>query len=230
MITKTELTPYFWSKVTGASIVIMAILAIIVEFGIRATLIIPGDATKTASNIIANEGLFRFSIYAYLLILVLDVLASVGFYVVLKPVDKNVALFAAFMRLAYSVVRGVNQVNMFIGLLLLGGTNQESLAMVFFDADPYAFSISLVFFFSIHLFLLGYLVMKSNYIPKIFGILLSLASLAYLLDNSLKILLTNYADYEATILAIIFIPALIGELAFSLWLLLRAKRDSIPET
>ncbi len=229
MINKTELSPFFWSKITGAAIVIMAIVAIIVEFGIRATLIIPGDASKTASNILANEGLFRFSIYAYLLLLVLDVLASIGFYVVLKPVDKNIALFAAFMRLAYTVVRAVSQVSMFIGLILLGKPNQESLAMVFFDADPYAFSISLVFFFSIHLFLLGYLVMKSGYIPKIFGILLYLASLAYLLDNSLKILLVNYADYEAIILAIIFLPALLGELAFSLWLLLRAKKDSIPE-
>ena len=226
---KSEMSPYFWSKITGASIVIMAILAMIVEFGIRQSLIISGDAATTASNILSNEGLFRFSIFAYLFILILDVIAAIGFYVVLKPVDKNIALLAAFLRLAYITVRGVSQVSLFIGLLLLKNGNQESLAMVFFDSDPFAFSISLALFFSVHLFILGYLVVKSNYVPKIFGYLLYLASFAYLLDNGLKILLTNYADYEAIILAIIFLPALVGELAFSLWLLLRTKKDTIPE-
>lgn len=223
-----SLTPYGWSKITGATIVFIAVLAIIVELGIRTTLLIPGDATKTANNILANEGLFRASIYLYLILLVGDIIIAIGFYVVLKPVDKNIALLSAFFRLAYTTVRGVSQVLLMIGFLLLKGTNQESIAQAFFDADAYAFSISLALFFSSHLFIIGYLVVKSGYFPKLLGYLLYLASFAYLFDNSLKILLPKYDEYKAIILAIIFLPALLGELAFGIWLFVKVKRDTLP--
>ena len=228
MIRNESVTPYVWSKISGATIVFIAILAIIVELGIRTTLIIPGDATKTASNLLANEGLFRLSIFMYLILLLGDVIIAIGFYVVLKPVDKNVALLSAFLRLIYVAIRGVSQILLMVGFLILKNANQETMAQGFFEADVYAFSISLALFFSSHLFLLGYLAVKSGYVPKLLGYLLYLASFAYLLDNSLRIILVNYEEYKIIITAIIFLPALVGELAFGLWLLLKAKRDTIP--
>jgi ABC-type multidrug transport system permease subunit len=78
-----------------------------------------------------------------------------------------------------------------------------------------------LFFFSFHLFVLGYLVFKSGYLPRILGVLLIVSSFGYLLDSFALTLLPNYADYEEIIILVIFLPNLIGEMALALWLLFK---------
>jgi len=82
-------------------------------------------------------------------------------------------------------------------------------------------------FFSIHLYFLGYLVFKSEYIPRILGVLLIVASLGYMIDCLANLLISNYADYAEIFSLIVIIPGVIGELSFTFWLLIRANK--IPE-
>ena len=76
-------------------------------------------------------------------------------------------------------------------------------------------------FFGLHLFVLGYLIVKSGIVPRILGILLIVASLGYLTDSFANILLPNYAGYKEMFLLIVAVPGVIGELSFSLWLLFK---------
>jgi hypothetical protein len=80
-------------------------------------------------------------------------------------------------------------------------------------------------FFGIHLFILGYLIFKSGFIPKILGILLIVASIGYLSDSFANFLLPNYNDYKDTFLMIVVIPGIIGELSLTYWLLFKGVRD-----
>ena len=73
-------------------------------------------------------------------------------------------------------------------------------------------------FFGFHLFVLGYLIFKSGYFPRFLGIVMIIGSLGYLLDSYGNILFPNY---EAIFGVIVGVTAVIGELPFFLWLLIK---------
>jgi Domain of unknown function (DUF4386) len=79
--------------------------------------------------------------------------------------------------------------------------------------------------FGIQLILLGSLALRSGYIPKVVGVLLILAGAGYLIDTLANALLANYGDYETAFLLIVAVPSLIGEFAFTIWLLLRGGKE-----
>jgi hypothetical protein len=196
---------------------------------------VPGDATATANNIMASEGLFRVGIAGDLIMIMCDVALALIFYVLLKPVSNSLALLAAFFRLAQAATLGINLLNLLIVLQLLSGagyltvfgTDQlHALVMLFLDAHSIGYSIGLVFF-GLSVFVLGYLVFKSGYFPRILGVLLIIASLGYLIDSFANFLLPNYDDYGAIFDLVVFAPAFIAELSLCLWLLFKGAK--IPE-
>jgi hypothetical protein len=185
---------------------------------------VPGDAATTANNIMASEGLFRAGIVSDSVVFLIEIVITVLLYVLLKPVSKTLSLVAAFSRLAMTIIQGINLLNYFIPLLLLSGADYltvfkpdqlHALVLLFLNAHEYVVLIWGLFF-SLHLFVLGYLVYKSGYIPRILGVLLVFASLSYLIQSFGNFLLPEYEEIFATIgfLSII-------ELAFALWLLIK---------
>ena len=211
--------------VTGLALLIMTIFAIFANFFVIQGLIVPGDAAATANNIMANEMLFRFGIVSFAIVLICDVLVAWALYILLKPVNKSLSLLTAWFRLLYTAIFAISLLNLFNALQLLSGadyltafeTNQlHAQVMLFLNAFSFGWTIGLLFF-GIHLFILGYLVFKSGYIPRILDVLLIIAGLGYLVDSFAIFLLPNY---EATIAMVTFI----GELLFMFWLLLKGSK------
>jgi len=219
-----------------AGILYLTIIAsgIFAEFFVRSSLIVPGDAAATANNIIASGSLFRIGIASDTLMIICDVALALIFYVLLKPVNSSLSLMAAFFRLTQAAVLGVNLLMLFFVLQLLNGAAYSTvfgteqlyaLSMLFLEAHGIGYSIGLVFF-GVHCFILGYLVAKSGYFPRILGILLMIASLGYLIDSFAKILMPDYKTYEETFTLVVFAPAFIAELSMCLWLLLKGVKIS----
>jgi hypothetical protein len=163
---------------------------------------------------------------------ILDVVLALALYVFLKPVNKSLSLLAAWFRLVYATILGITLLNLIIVLELLTGadyltvfeTDQlHALGLLFLNAFSYGWQIGIVFF-GLHLFVLGYLIFKSGYIPRILGVLLIIGSLGYLIDSFAQFLLLNY---DATITLVGTATATIGELLFMFWLLLKGRK--IPE-
>jgi hypothetical protein len=151
---------------------------------------------------------------------------SVLLYVLLKPVSRSLSLVAAFFRLAQTIVNGLNLLNNATSLLLLSGADYlaafepkqlQALALLFLDAHEYGILIGQLFF-GLHLLVLGYLVFKSGYLPRILGVLLVLASLGYLIESFGNFLLP---DYKEVFSLIVIAPAVTGELALTIWLLVK---------
>ncbi len=214
--------------VAGFGLLIMSILAAFANFYILPSLIVPGDAATTANNIMANELLFRIGICSFTIVIVLDVVVAWALYVLLKPVNKSLSLLAAWFRLVYATIFGIALANLFNVLRLLSDADYVTVfdidqlyaqVMLSLNAFSDGWQIGYVFF-GLHLFVLGYLVFKSGYIPKILGVLLIIAGLGYLIDSYAIFLLPNY---EATIGYVTFI----GEVLFMLWLLFKGAK--IPE-
>lgn len=213
------------ARIAGVLYLLITILSIPVHFVIPSQLIVAGDAAATASKIMTSTGLFRLGIVAELFLLLSEIGLTVLLYVLLKPVSKTLSLVAAVSRLAMTMVHSANLLTSFIVLLLLSGAsyltvfapNQlHALMMVFLDAYNYGFTIGIVFLF-LHALILGYLIFKSGYFPKILGVLFMIASLGYLIDSFSHVLIANYKTGPVYLA----IPIALAEIAFPLWLLIK---------
>jgi hypothetical protein len=214
------------ARAAGILILLMAVVGPFSLMYVPSQFIAPGDAAATANNLMASESLFHLGIIGHLIILFADIGVAVLLYVLLRPVSKTLSLIAAAFRLIMTAIRAANLINYFIVLLLLQNgdistafeTDQlHALIMTFLSAFDYGVYIDLIFF-SGHLFFLGFVVTKSNYIPKILGILLIIASLGYLI-NSLTGLF--WVNYEAIVNQIVTIPNAVAEIALMFWLLIK---------
>ncbi|MFX1513493.1 MAG: DUF4386 domain-containing protein [Promethearchaeota archaeon] len=229
--TNSELSPVKLAKAAGIAYFLMIINAIFAQYFVRETLIIPGNAIKTATNITDSEMLFRMAVAAYLIILTLDVLLAWLFYILFKPVNKDLALLSSIFRLIYSAINGINQVFFLLALEVLGDADymtalgpgqSQALAMTFLNIAEYGFIIGLTFF-GFHLAILGYIVLKSDYFPKIIGIGVIVAGIGYILDNYTTII---FADNAEIISMILMLPMVIREAGFALWLLIKGIKAS----
>lgn len=216
------------ARIVGVLLLIIVVLAPFSMLYVPSTLIVPKDAATTANNIMVSEGLFRLGIASDSIVFLIEIVLTALLYVLLKPVNKTLSLVAAFSRLAMTVVQGINLLNYFFVLLLLSGAGYLTVfppdqlyafVLLFLDAHAYVVLIWGLFF-GLHLFLLGYLVYKSGYIPKLVGVLLVIASLCYLIQSFGNILLPKY---EAIFATIGFLS--ISEIAFPLWLLFKGVKD-----
>jgi len=236
MINKiSEISPSKAARIAGIGYLVIIVAGIFAEFVIRSRLIISGDAAATAANIIGSEWLFRISIASDLIMLIADIIVAWALYMLLKPVNSGLSLPAAIFRLVHSAVYGIALLTLFFVLLLLNSAayltafqpgQLHALVLLFTNTHSYGYIIALIFF-AFHVFILGYLVFRSGFIPRILGVLLVIAALGYTIDSFANILLTNYASYELIFALVVFVPAFIAELSFGLWLLI--KGPGLPQ-
>jgi hypothetical protein len=219
-------SPRTFARIAGVLYLIIFFVApFAFEFG-RTSVVVPGDAAATVDNIMASESVFRIGMVAESVVVLVEIVLAAILYVLLKPVSQALSLAAAFSRLAEAVVQAVNLFTAVPALLLLGGAGYltvfepaqlDALVLLFLDVNAFGILVwGLIFGF--HLLLLGYLVYKSGFWPRILGILLVLASLGYLAQSYGHLLAPQYDDLLATIVVVLAVP---GELAFALWLLIK---------
>src|ERR687886_1968036 len=108
------------ARLAGFLILLIAVLSPFSILYLPSTLIVPGDAAATASNVMASDGLFRLGIVVDSVVVLLEIVVIAILYVLLRPVNRTLALAAAFARLAMTVVMAVYMVNN-IGVPLLFG-------------------------------------------------------------------------------------------------------------
>ncbi len=218
-------SPHAMTRIAGVLYLVITIAAIIGHVYVPSQLLVPGDATATANNILAAEPLFRIGIGSEFVVLLSEIVLSIMLYILFKPVSKTLSLVAAVFRLAMTTIHAINLLNSFLVLSLLNGTGYASafnadqmhaLVQLFLDAHHYGFTIGIVFF-APHVFMLGYLIFRSGYFPKILGVLFILAACGYLIDSTALLFVPSYG----TTPAILALPIAIAEIAFPLWLLIK---------
>ena len=180
--------------------------------------VVLGDPATTAANILAHATLFRLGYVGNLIAVATYIGVTALFYVLFKPVNRTVSLLAAFLSLTGCIVIAVGTVFYISPLALLGGAHVSSaftvaqvqaLALILFRLYGQFFNLSLVFF-EFYGLLIGYLVLKSIFLPRILGAGMMLAGLSWLTYLSLASLHYVYPY--------ILIGG-IGELALAGWML-----------
>jgi hypothetical protein len=223
-----EPSPALLARLTGLLLIVMACCAGFAELGVRAKLVVPGDAAATASRILASQQLFRAGLLGYVVAFLCDVPVAILFYVLLKPAGPRLSLTAAAFRLVYAAVVSAALANYFGALTVLSGGRAyaalqsdqvQTLALIDVIQFSNGFGLALVFF-GVHLLLLGWLLWRSPRFPRVIGPLIVVAGLSYL-ANSLSLLLAP--AFNARVARFLAVPAM-TELALALWLVFKGVR------
>jgi hypothetical protein len=221
-----ETSPIVYARLAGFLVILTVFLGPFSQLYVPSTLIVPGDAAATADHIRASGWVLRLGIVSDSLIFLIEIVVTVLLYVLLRPVSRVLSLVLAFARLATAIIQGINLLPYFIALLLLSGAGyltvfepaqSDALALLFLNAHQYVVYIWEIFL-GLHLLVLSYLVFKSGYFPRILGVLLVLPALGYLIHGYGSFLFPNYEEIFA---GVVGVSAVIGELPFFLWLLIK---------
>jgi hypothetical protein len=191
-------------------------------------LIVHGNASATANNISASETLFRLGIAGQLIGMAGFIFVAVALYDLLKRVNQRQAWLMVLLIVVSIPIAFLNELNSIAALVLVRGTDflsvfekhqREGLAMLFLRLHGQGFVVAEMFW-GLWLFPLATLVYKSRFLPRFLGVWLALAGLAWIILSLTSVLLPQYQGKVYAYSQ----PAIIGEIAFMLWLLIRGAK------
>ena len=215
------------ARVVGFAYLFAIVPAVFAEFYVSSQVMVSGNAVQTALNIIANELLYRLGIASNLLVFAVDVILITALYVVLKPVNRNLALLAVFWGLIETATLVVVTLNDLDVLRLLSGAEYlrvfeadrlQALAKLSIGAHGDVYNVGLVFS-GLRGIVFCYLWLKSGLIPKALAVmglfssfLLAICTFAFIIFPELSRVIT--VEYYGG-------PIFVFELTMGIWLLLR---------
>ncbi|EFC42125.1 predicted protein [Naegleria gruberi] len=193
------------------------------EMMVRAKLIIPNNVHQTLDNIRDHNWLFYSGLLSYLIVLMCDLVVSVGMHIYLKRFDEKLSWIVASMRVIYTMIFSYAIIQLFVGfqLALHPKFEKQVTCMKYFEEFEMIFNGALILF-GVYLIFAAWLCKKSNLIYKWVCILLAIAGLAYCVDNILKLSYSKeyYVEhYQSVTLPLVAIPAIFGEVGLAISLL-----------
>lgn len=219
------------ARIAGFLYLLIIGFGLIAQIFVRDNLVDYNNASITAKNITTSEFWFRFGFVSELLMLICDIGVTTILYLLLKDFSKTLSVLSTFFRLASIIILSVTALSHYAALSFLNGAHYltvfnpgqlEALALLSIKLHGSGYNISLLFF-GFHLIILGYLICSSDPFPKFLGILLLAGGLCYTINSITWFL---FPSFVKTIYPAILIPCSIGELLFSIWLLIKGIRVS----
>ncbi len=218
------------ARIAGLLYLLYIVFSIFANVLGRSKLIILGDAATTARNIIASAWQFRIGFVLDLVSAVLFLLTAWALYVLLKPVNKNIALLFLLLNLGGVAIHCFSDLFLIASQLILSGADYlkafqadqlHALAMLSLDIYKNGFSGIAQLFFSAWLFPLGYLVYKSGTLPRFLGIILMVECFAWLMFP------VQFFFFPGNVVLsyVSSVAGFIGEFSLTLWLLIMGARE-----
>ncbi len=215
----TEASPRFKARMAGVFQLLEAITAASPGVFILGRLVVDGNAAATAANILGHERLFWLGFASSLIGVAFHIAWAFLMYELLKPVNRSISLLAAFVILVGCAIQALASLFYLAPLLILQGGSSwsaftaeqlQALALMFLKLHTYAFDIYLVFF-GFWCILIGYLVLRSTFLPRVLGVLFAISGLGWV--TYLSPPLANYLwPYIAAASAL-------GEIPMEFWLI-----------
>jgi len=217
------------ARIAGLLYLLHFVFFFIADNGVHYTAVSPLDAAATANQIMASERLFRIGFVSFVLAALFFLLAAWALYVLLKPVNKELALLFVFLNLGGVVIQCASLFSEFGAQILLSGADflkvfpeeqLRALAILLLMVYKNGFMIAQLFL-GLWVLPLGYLVIKSGYLPKILGIFLLIDCLA-LLVWAFQFFL--FYPENAVISGLCLAISFIAEFLFCLWLVIKGVK------
>jgi hypothetical protein len=213
------------SILAGVGLLLMSALAGFGKFFALDGLVTTGNASQTAHDIVGSTGTFRLGIVSLMLVVALDVVVACALYRVFRPVNKNISMLAAVLRLVYAgvflvaigeLLRALRLLSDDAYLRVFSADQLHAQALLSINAFNDLWYVS-QFLFGLHLLALGYLAYRSGYVPRLVGALLLIAGLGYGFDSvGATLSQTSWTPISSF--------TFIGEFLLAVWLVVRGRR------
>lgn len=222
---EAQASPQLYARSIGVLYLVVIVVGFF-AYGYVPGKLVATDAGITANNILTHELLWRTGIVAALIVVVCAVPQLLLEYLLLRPVQRNVALLAVLFNLLSLGIESLSGLGHIAALEMVSGRDSLSavtvhqlqawaaLAVDLHDAD---LNISFLFFGCVCV-LYGYLIFRSRFLPRFLGVLMTLAGLCYA-SNSILVFLDLHA-LPASGVPLLLVPAGLSELILCLWLLI----------
>jgi len=184
----TEASPRLKAKMAGVFYVLAGATYIFGEVFVLGKLVVQQDAAVTANNILMRQPLFRVGFAAAIISVACSIALTALFYDLFRPVNRSLALTAAFFHLVGLAIAAFSSLLQLAPLTVLRGGQYlsvfkveqlQALSLTFFKLHGQAYNTFLVFF-GFYCVLIGYLIFRSTFLPRIIGVLMVFAGLGYL--------------------------------------------------
>lgn len=218
------------ARTAGLYYLIMAVSAAFGMMYVSSTIIVTGDATATANNIMKFDLLYRLGIISNLICQISFIFLVLALNRLFKGINEKYAKLMVSLVIAAVPIAFIVEIIKIAALHLLGNADYlkvfeqdqlNALVMVFINLHEQGILIVGIFW-GLWLYPFGYLVIKSQFIPKILGILLIIGCFAYLVDSITALLIPQHRDIISNIL---LLPLSAGEILTILWLLIIGARE-----
>jgi hypothetical protein len=235
MLSSIERSPQFYARLAGVFYLAIIVLGAFGELGVRQALLVAGDPTATANAIAGSPRLWRLGIAGDLVMHVFDIPVIVILYVLLRPVNRDLAIFATVINVVQTAVLALNKLNLMVPILLVSGADVANAPKVFvgftveqlnslsftaIQLHSYGFGIGLIFF-GVACLARGVLIYHSGFFPKFLGVLIFVAGIAYLVNSFALIVAPNVA---ALLFPAILLPPLVGESLLTFWMITKGVK------
>jgi hypothetical protein len=226
------------ARIAGFLYLIYIVVSIFANGLGRSKIIVLGDAATTAGNIMASAWQFRIGFVVDLVAAVLFLMTAWALYVLLKPVNKNLALLFLLLNLGGVAVSCFSDLFLIASQLLVSGADYlkvfqvdqlKALAMLSLYIYKYGFLGIAQIFFGAWLFPLGYLVFKSGFLPRFLGVILMVHCVVWLMSALQFFLFPDFIGI--TFVGITYLSNPIGfisEFGLTLWLLIMGAKEQKP--
>lgn len=213
-------------RVSGFAYLLIFITGFYANFSVLETKVVGSDSEATVINFIQYHTQVGRGILAFVAMLAFDVILVFTLFYVTKKASRKISAIASGFRLLHAIGFGMA----LMCLIQIYQITDRPLGMDMTELQNTVMSLLLKFdeiwavgllLFGIHLAFLGYLSFKSDLIPKSMGYLLFLAAMGYLVSCTAQLLIPNYAEYEQGFELLVMVFGVVGELAFTIWLLIK---------
>jgi len=221
--TSEDLTLSRFARVAGVAMLLSIVFGLLGEMILPGRIVVARDPAATAANILGHPMLFRLTFAAYLVEGICDVALCVFFYILLKPVDPHLALLSAFFGIASMVIYAVSESSFYVASLVLGDsggmgtfTPDQRNALAYL-AIRISGTIAWLFLclYGIASMIRGYLIARSTYIPRIFGVLFIIGGAGFFLRSATYLLAPKYSSM------LLLMPMALAGIPMMVWLLFR---------
>lgn len=185
------------------------------------------DAASTAAQLRNNDALFRLGFAAYLLEAVSDVVLAWLFYVLLRPVHRDLALLSAFFGLVSTALFATTKMFYFSAPMFVSGSTDlaafppaqlDSLATAFVSLYARLSGLSMLFY-GIAWIIRGYLTFKSGYLPRSLGVLMLVAGLGFVAKTLTYLLAPSFSS------DLLLAPMFLTAVSVMIWMLTKGVRQ-----
>jgi hypothetical protein len=220
-----------YARAAGVAMLLSLMFGTIGELYLPGRIVVSGDAAATAANLTGNPILLRLTFASYLVEGFSDIFLCVFWYILLRPVDKNLALLSAFVGVVSMVTFAIAQSSLFASSLVLRETGgmlsftveqRQALALLCIRIATMIASLFICFYGTASM-IRGYLIARSGYFPKVLGILLLIGGAGFFLRSATYILAPSLSS------PILLMPMALAGIPLTFWLLFRGVRvEAIP--